>query len=185
MLSGTTQEAFMRVKQAIFYMSKAILAAIEKAILAVLMLIAKIFGGKPPAMPSRGSLPTTTDDVADTYRDSYTREVANDHAMASDIGMAVHQYATAGDPGVRCAVDLEGLDLDQMGWLLSLSDGDLAKLATAGPKACELAVTGKRCGIVGLPTPQVRPAVVVDKAEAVRSALVHRVGNVRRPQLAA
>lgn len=177
----------MRIANALFYMSKTVIDAIERMLIMILRLIAKLFGGSGPAMPSRSSLPTTTDDVADTYKDSYTREVATDHAYASDLGRAVHQYASADDPGVRCAVDLGGLDLDQMGWLLSLSDGDLQKLSAAGPKACELAVTGKRSGVVGLPAPQVRAAerVVVDKREAVRSALVNRVREVRRPQLLA
>lgn len=175
----------MRPIRAVFYMSKEIAAAIMRAILAILRMIAGLFGRPGPTMPSRASLPTTTDDVADTYRDSYTKEVANDHALASDIGQAVHQYATAGDPGVRCAVDLGAMDLYQMGWLLSLSDSDLQKLATAGPKACELAVTGRRCGIVGLPTPQVEPAVVVDKRQVVRDSLVNRVGQVRRLELTA
>lgn len=174
----------MRVKNAIFYMSKAMLKAIAQAVLAIVRLICKLFGRPGPAMPSAGSLPRTTNDVADTYRDSYAREVEAGLAYASDLGRAVHQYATADDPGVRCAVDLAGLDLDQMGWLLSLSDDDLQRLAAAGPKACELAVTGKRSGIVGLSVPEPRPPVV-DKAAAVKSALVNRVGLVRSPQLAA
>lgn len=123
----------MCIPKVVFYMSKEILEAISRAILAIVRMIAGLFGRSGPARP-KTSLPTTTDDVADTYRDRYKREVANDHALASDLGRAVHQYATADDPGVRCAVYLGTMDLYQMGWLLSLSDGDLAKLAQAGPK---------------------------------------------------
>jgi hypothetical protein len=49
----------------------------------------------------------------------------------SDIGMAVHQYASANESWVRTAVDLTGLSTIQFSWLMQLSDADLEELAAA------------------------------------------------------
>lgn len=64
-------------------------------------------------------------------------------------GAVVHSYAAAA-PQERATVDLSPLSNSQMMWLLSLSDADLARLAQAGPKACDRAAAGKRSGVVGL-----------------------------------
>lgn len=172
----------MRALKTISLMPKMLIRAVMQAVMAIVGLICRFFGGRGPAMPAEASLATTADDVADTYHDSLRRETANDHALTSDCGLAVHQYANAADPGIRSAVDLGGLDRTQMNWLLTLSDSDLAKLAAAGPKACGLAVAGRRCGIVGLPLPQPVPAVVVDRHEAVRALLIDRIRHKRRIQ---
>lgn len=89
---------------------------------------------------------------------------------------AVHQYASADDPGVRCVVDLAGLDYQQMDWLLSLKDEHLRKLASAGPRVCELAVAGRRSGIVGLPAPKLEDAAHEITVHPVRSLLDDRIG---------
>jgi hypothetical protein len=129
-------------------------------------------GGYTPPPP----IPTMTAvDVRDEYEDGYEREVVAAEARASDIGMAVHQYAAAEDPGVRCAVDLAGLDYAQMDWLLSLKDDDLQKMAAAGPRACELAVTGRRSGIIGLPAPKMEDAAHEITMHPVRSLLDDRI----------
>ena len=64
-------------------------------------------------------------------------------------GAVVHSYAAAA-PQDRATVDLSPLTSAQMMWLLSLSDADLARLAQAGPRACDRAAAGKRSGIIGL-----------------------------------
>jgi hypothetical protein len=128
----------------------------------------------PPPIPTM-----TAVDVRDEYEDGYERQAAAAEARASDIGMAVHQYASSEDPGVRCAVDLGGLDYAQMDWLLSLKDDDLRKLAQAGPRACELAVTGRRSGIIGLPAPRVEDAAHEITMHPIRSLLDDRIRRAR------
>jgi hypothetical protein len=121
-------------------------------------------------------LSTRADDVADEYKDAFTRELSNDHALASDVGMTVHTYAAASDPYIRSAVDVSGLSPDQQDWLLLLSDADLQKLASGGPKACELAVTGKRCGVVGLPVPaRAKEPALAGKGGLIRDLLLDRI----------
>ncbi|MEI9432190.1 hypothetical protein [Mesorhizobium sp. Cs1299R1N3] len=127
--------------------------AILRAVLALVASICRLLGVEPPSMPQLPQPSTTPEDVRQEYRDGYTREVANDHALASDVGMSVHQYAAALDPAIRGAVDISGLTAEQTDWLLGLHEEDLQRLVTAGPKACELAVTGRKCGVVGLPIP--------------------------------
>lgn len=65
-------------------------------------------------------------------------------------GDSVHEYARA-LPDDRASLDFVNLDPHQIAWVLGLSDSDLARLAMAGPEACQRAVTGHRSGIVGLP----------------------------------
>ncbi|TPK91483.1 hypothetical protein [Mesorhizobium sp. B2-4-17] len=153
--------------------------AILRAILAVIAAFCRLLCVAPPSMPQLAQPTTTPEDVRNEYRDEYTREVANDFAHASDVGMAVHQYASALDPAIRGAVDISGLSPAQTDWLLGLREEDLQRLATAGPKACELAVSGKRCGVVGLPTSSVPqeiegPSAVVHPA---RDLLMDRIRN--------
>lgn len=176
----------MRYLERFFYMSKFALAMLLRAVMTLVAVLCRLLGVRPPAVPPLPVPSTTAEDVRDEYRDAFTRETANDYGFASDLGRAVHQYATATDPGVRCAVDLQGLSMTQMDWLLGLSDDDLQRLATAGPKACELAVSGRKCGVVGLPAPQKAPApAVVDKGAAVRETLVDRIRAAGPPELAA
>ncbi|UVK44395.1 hypothetical protein BPNPMPFG_006310 [Mesorhizobium sp. AR07] len=150
--------------------------AILKAILAIIAAFCRLLGVASPSMPQPPRPTTTPEDVAAAYRDEYTREIANDHAHASDVGMAVHQYAAAIDPAIRGAVDISGLSAEQTDWLLGLREEDLQRLVAAGPKACELAVSGKKCGVVGLPiptTPQIEgPRTVRHPA---RDLLVDRI----------
>lgn len=122
----------------------ALVRLIDKMVRMLLAMIFSLFGKSPPALGRPlPALSTRADDVADEYKDAFTRELSNDHALASYVGMTVHRYASTADPYIRSAVDISGLSPDQQDWLLMLSDADLGKLATAGPKACELAVTGR------------------------------------------
>jgi hypothetical protein len=88
---------------------------------------------------------------------------------------------------VRSAVDISGLTLEQQDWLMMLSDDDLARLATTGPKACELAATGKRCGVVGLPRFEEHPTYEVSAREDQETPLILGVPSRKafdRPRLA-
>lgn len=103
--------------------------------------------------------------------------------LASDVGRSVHDYASARGMG-RAAVDLSGLTEEQQDWLMGLSEQDLQRLAVAGEAVCKRAVSGKRCGIVGLPTPrqpiaqpdpgQIEDLAIEDRALA-ESVLAHRI----------
>ena len=120
--------------------------------------VGRLLGRGGEQMPDTYVPETSVSDVLDEYRDRHVRELATDHAPVGHVGRAVHQYASAPGPDVRCAVDLSGLTPVQIDWLLGLRDGDLARLAKAGPRACELAARGKRSGLVGLPMPEDRPS---------------------------
>jgi hypothetical protein len=101
-VSGYTREALIRIFERAFHMSKrlveataVLVEAVLSAILALVASICRLFGIRPPESRQALPVPTTTpDDVTEEYRDQYTREVANDHACASDIGMVVFQYAS-------------------------------------------------------------------------------------------
>lgn len=165
---------------------KTLLQGILAAIYAVIQSIFRILGLTPPSMPQPPQPTTTADDVRDEYRDAHDREISNDYAYASDIGMTVFQFANALDPAIRGAIDLEGLSPSQVDWLLGLSEADLQKLSTAGPKACELAATGKRSGVVGLPTPKTETASAIEGPHPVRSYLMERIrANATRQKLRA
>lgn len=141
--------------------------------------IARLFGRGGPSMPMPPqALPP--DEVREEYSDAYEREAAADAAVSSDLGHAVHQYAAAEDPGVRCAVDLGGLNSAQIDWLLGLNDEDLRRLAQAGPRVCERAVSGRRSGIIGLPFPAIENAAPqVEGPHPVRDFLTDRVRLAR------
>lgn len=148
--------------------------AILKALFTVIQSLCRLFGLRPPATPQFAAPSTTPDDVRDEYNDAYEREAAEDEALSSDIGMSVYQYAAATDPAVRGAVDISGLSPAQTDWLLGLRDGDLQKLAAAGPRACELAASGKRSGIVGLPQPTAMSREI-EGPHPVRNLLMERI----------
>lgn len=120
--------------------------------------VARLLGRSGEQVPAHYVPETSVSDVLDEYRDRHVRELATDHAPVGHVGRAVHQYASAPGPDVRCAVDLSGLTPVQVDWLLGLRDADLARLAKAGPRACDLAARGRRSGLVGLPTPDDRPS---------------------------
>ncbi|MBU2145855.1 MAG: hypothetical protein KKD02_05870 [Alphaproteobacteria bacterium] len=130
----------------------AMLRAILNTIQALVGALCRLLGIAPPAAPLLPQPSTTPEDVRDEYRNAYAAETAGER-NANDPGRVVHQYASADDSGIRSAVDLSALSSAQMDWLLGLGDEDLRRLALAGPKACELAVMGRRSGLVGLSAP--------------------------------
>lgn len=136
--------------------------------------VARLLGRGGESMPAAYVPETSVNDVLDEFRDRHAREMATDHAHVGDVGRAVHQYAAAEGPDVRCAVDLSPLSPTQTDWLLGLRDGDLARLTKAGPRACELAARGKRSGLVGLPMPEDRPSVQTVVREEQRGDFTFR-----------
>ena len=145
--------------------------------------IARLLGRRPCEPRELPKVDTSSDDVTEIFNDEYQREVALDRDSASDVGQVVHQYASQPDPVVRGVVDLAGLQPYEIDWLLSLSEADLHKLAAAGPRACQLAIRGRKCGIIALSVPRVAepkdkmlvPEPEQSKADQVREALRTRV----------
>jgi hypothetical protein len=129
--------------------------------------LARLMGTEKPRMPDAYVPETGVDDVLDELSERLSRVKAISGEAASDVGHAVHQYASALEPLVRCAVDLTPLDAVQMDWLLSLSDADLAKLSKVGPRRCESLARGKQAGVVGFPMPGRQPEASVKPAERV------------------
>ncbi|MGE0500653.1 MAG: hypothetical protein AB7I79_03230 [Rhizobiaceae bacterium] len=163
------------------------LQAILLAMHAVVALLCRLIGVRPPAAPQIAPPMAMPEAVMDRYESALDRAISRDHEPVHDAGAAVHQYAAAADPYVRGAVDLTCLSDVQVGWLLGLSDAELSRLAVAGPLACQRAVSGKRSGIVGLPE-LVSPAPTepaADPRERVREALRERIQDSRGRQLAA
>jgi hypothetical protein len=155
--------------------------AILEAVYAVLRLLCRFLGVRPPVTPQIAPPRATPEAVLDRYESALDRAISRDHEPVHDAGAAVHQYAAAADPYVRSAVDLTCLSDVQVGWLLGLSGAELSRLAAAGPLACQRAVTGKRSGIVGVPEME-PPAVMepaVDPRERVREALRDRINDSR------
>ncbi len=164
-----------------------VVQAILTAVYALLRAICGLFGIRspaPPQLPMPGATPTS---ARDQVRDSFEAAVTRDLQPTSDVGMAVHRYASSKSWG-RIDIDLTGLSPAQFAWLVKLTDADLEKLAAAGPKACERAVTGKRCGIVGLPLPQSHqePKPEIDPRDRIRDMMRERTyENGRRQCVAA
>jgi hypothetical protein len=129
--------------------------------------LARLMGNGKPQMPDAYVPETDIENILDEFGERFSRVKAASGEAASDVGHAVHQYASAPEPMVRCAVDLTPLDNVQIDWLLSLSDADLAKLARVGPRRCESLAMGRQAGIVGFPMPGCRPEASVKPAERI------------------
>ncbi|MEV4606755.1 hypothetical protein MRBLMR1_001712 [Neorhizobium sp. LMR1-1-1.1] len=141
---------------------KDIPAVIEKAALALLTAIAKlidaiiaaIFGSDSNLAAKVPRLATKAEDVLQALarEPTYTKPEI-EYMVAHTPRSVLHEYASAKDLVSRAAVDIRALTPEQTDWLFGLSDEDLDKLAKAGPDACEKALVGKKCGIVGLELP--------------------------------
>lgn len=106
--------------------------------------LGRLLGIAPPQIPPQAPSGPTPEDLISRLHERQNAPLP-DYAP----GAVVHSYAAAA-PQERATVDLSPLTSAQMIWLLSLSDADLARLASAGPKACDRAAAGKRSGVVGL-----------------------------------
>lgn len=164
-------------------MVQAVLAAMD----AVLKAIFLLFGVRSGASTARPvpQISTRAKEVEDALENSIMDQKSLDYRLSLKAGAGgiVHQYASV-MPELRSTVDLGALSIKQQDWLLMLSDRDLKRLAQAGPDACELAVSGRRSGIVGLPVPVSVPesSPVPDARQAVRNLFVSRLNrNAENP----
>lgn len=141
-----------------------------RAIWAIVTAFCQLLGIAPRPAPRIPQPAVTPESISRDTEREYQARRKRDHVAASDIGLAVHRYAAASGAEARSAIDLTGLTDEQYDWLMKLSNDDLERLATAGPAACERAVNGHRCGIVGLAVPRERSvAFPPDAAERVRN----------------
>ena len=106
--------------------------------------LGRMLGFAPPQVPPQAPSGPTPEDLLSRLHARQQKPLP-EYAP----GAVVHSYAAAA-PQDRATVDLSPLSATQMSWLLSLSDADLARLAQAGPRACDRAAAGKRSGVVGL-----------------------------------
>ncbi|WP_455296561.1 hypothetical protein [Brucella pituitosa] len=132
-----------------------LLAFAEKLITSVLNAILRLFGMQMPATSRK--LPTLSTRPSDVMAE------IQDHASGigtgypkllkptSDAGHILYRFAIARSAEARAAMDLSVLTQEQQDWLLLLSDADLERLAKVGLDGCTRAMSGKRCGIGGLP----------------------------------
>lgn len=132
-----------------------LLAFVEKLITSVLNAILRLFGMQIPA--ARRELPavsTRPSDIITEIQNSASGIGAGYQELlrpTTDAGHILYRFALAGSPEERASVDLSALTSEQQGWLLLLSDADLERLAKVGLDGCTRAISGKRCGIGGLP----------------------------------
>ena len=168
-----------------FQMTAKALIWLEKMIIAVLNSILKIFGMKPMSMPSRQipQLSVKPEDILSEVRKSDT-DIGLPTSVkllkpTSDAGHTLYRYACAQSPSERSTIDLSALTDDQQYWLYQLSDADLARLSKAGLDACTRAMSGKKCGVGGLPRftkqkePENEKLVLTPLAERIYSYRTH------------
>jgi hypothetical protein len=126
--------------------------AILLAIHAVLKLLCRLIGVRPPSAPTMPEVRSTAAEIEQSIGEALQDP---HHVMlkptANEIASAVHRYAAARTPQERAAIDLTGLSGEQYVWLMGLSDADLSRLARVGVDSCAKALDGRRSGVVGLP----------------------------------
>lgn len=126
----------------------------------------------PPSPGGQGS--DAAEEVAEALDEIRVRRITRDtlRAMQSEAPVSleakfVHRFASADRAG-RADLDLEELPPHLQEWLRSLSVAHLAHLAQS-PELCELAVSGRRTGLVGMPLPErIAPTHVFEEAGSGR-----------------
>lgn len=167
-------------------------AFLEKAGWSILQTLAKLIDGLIKMLFGRSlglaskvpQLKTTAADVAQAIRETAAPTVPDAYSTAHQPALTLYQYVAAKDATERAMVDLTGFTDGQLDWLLSLSDEHLERLAAAGPEACERALGGKKCGIVGLPLPKTKSAASMyngqgAEAPAYESKMARRIRAYR------
>lgn len=149
-LAGTALSDGVRALQAMAKITEDLLRAIWNLVRAIL----GIFGVRVPPMPPRkDDFVGEGDIVRETHDAEETVEAVSRMKRSIGLGGLVHEYASAHHKN-RASINLDQLDADQQIWLYTLSTEHLNRLAELGPRACDKAIRGERCGIVDLPTVQ-------------------------------
>lgn len=126
-----------------------------RAIASIIDRIMSMLFGRSPGLASKvPQLSTKAEDVLQALaaEPTFTKPEV-EYLLAHTPTSVLHYYASA-TAEARATIDLSGLTPEQMDWVFGLSDDDLKKLAQAGPAACEKALAGKKCGVVGLSSPR-------------------------------
>lgn len=129
-----------------------ITSLLDRILNEVFAFVGGIFGFKRTTKAIRPAVSKTAGELEQMRQDlmSRVRKMSMSDVAVGDV---VHRYASA-DACERASIDLGPLTAQQKGWLQSLSDDHLRKLADVGPSRCERAAQGQRCGIIGMPIPQ-------------------------------
>ncbi|PRA85923.1 hypothetical protein CQ054_10670 [Ochrobactrum sp. MYb29] len=157
-----------------------LLASVEKLITSVLNAILRLCGMQMSV--SRRELPTVSkrpSDIIAEIQSQISSTGAGDQKLlkpTTDAGHILYRFARM-RPEERAAMDLSGLTAEQQDWLLLLSDADLDRLTEIDLDGCTRAMSGKRCGIRGLPAMQRDTSVEASQSTApvlVRRILAHK-----------
>lgn len=157
-----------------------LLASVEKLITSVLNAILRQFGMRMPAasreLPAVSKRPS---DIIAEIQSQISSTGAGDQKLlkpTTDAGHILYRFARM-RPEERAIMDLSALTVDQQNWLLLLSDAHLEQLARIDLDGCTRAMSGKRCGIRGLPAMQRDTSVEASQSTApvlVRRILAHK-----------
>ncbi len=140
-----------------FKMALSAVIAIEKMIVGLLNMLLRLFGAKPLPMPERrmpAAYETPEEILSEVGNNRFEYAAPTSDKLlkpTSEAGHTLYRYACARTCEERSTVDLQALSTEQQAWLLMLSDADLEQLAKVGLDGCTKAMSGKRCGVYGLP----------------------------------
>ncbi len=161
----------MPLKAAIHLLSFA-----EHLIVSVLNMFLRLFGMQMPV--TRRTLPVpmaTPSDILTEIQSQISNAGAGEQKLlkpTSEAGHVLYRFALARSAEERASLDLSMLTPEQQNWMLLLSDGDLERLAKVGLDGCTRAISGRRCGIGGL------PAIETDKPAEARQTTSPLAGRI-------
>lgn len=145
-------------------MLRAILRVVRRVLAALgrgLIRIGALFGrGSGPAMPTpeyEGIVDQQTEELRHDL-ESYHEPA---HAEGTSLGARIHAYA-GGSADDRAGFDFGGVPDDVALTLVSLTEGQLARLSAAGPVICARWALGEKTGLVGVPAPAMPPQTAPD-----------------------
>lgn len=159
-------------------------AFVEKLITSVLNAILGVFGMQMPVASRKlPALSIRPSDIMGDDRNSVSGIGARYQKLlkpTTNAGHILYRFVRM-SPEERAVMDLSVLTPEQQNWLLVLSDADLKRLAEVGLDGCTRVMSGKRCGIGGLPamhneksveTPQSLPT-----APLARGVVAHKLAS--------
>lgn len=122
--------------------------------------VGALLGGGGPGLPSP-AFEELVDDAAEELRQGLDASPEAPAPMTT-LGVRIHAYAAA-DASGRAGLDLDGMPDDVALTLFTLTDGQLARLAAAGPAVCGRWAAGEKTGIVGVPACRITPLAPPDE----------------------
>lgn len=150
-------------------MLRAIIRVIRRMLGAVgrgLIRLGGLFGrGGAPTAPSP-EFEELVEEQAEELRQELDTVPAAAPFEVTTLGARIHAYAAADAEG-RAGFDFDSVPDDIALTLVALTEGQLARLAAAGPVICDRWARGEKTGLVGVPMPgkaeaPAEPAVEAD-----------------------